>query len=311
MHFCDNMIEDLRNGNGIRAWKDRKGMNRRKKKERVAPMKRKQNVIRIEDRVRGHALVRPAAIFGIFGVLCILYCLSIRLFMGYGSNFYLIWGALGVGFGIISLFCAKPALRNKLPKWMLKAFWICFGIGLAIFVIVEGLVLSRCNATAKDGADVLIVLGAQWKPEGPSVVLRYRLDKAVHYLKVNRDTKVIVTGGQGANEPIAEADGMYDYLVEHGIDGSRILKENRSVNTYENLRFSSELCDVQKDDVVIVTNDFHVFRAEKLARGQGYQHVQGLAADSYLPMQAHNLFREFFGVIKDFLMGNLVYWEHD
>lgn len=282
-----------------------------KKKKKSAPMKLHKNVIRLEDRGRERVLKKGAAWFGILGFLCILYCACIRLFFGYGTNFYLIWGAIGVVFGGISLLCAKPALRRKIPLGLMRAFWVCFAVGLGIFVLVEGLILSREYANAKDGADVLIVLGAQWKTTGPSEVLRYRLDKAVHYLKVNRETKVIVSGGQGANEPVSEADGMYAYLVEHGIDGSRIIKEDQSSNTYENLKFSAALFDKQNESVVIVTNGFHVFRAEKLAKAQGYVNVQGLAADSFPPMEAHNLLREFFGVVKDFFMGNLVYWERE
>ena len=102
---------------------------------------------------------------------------------------------------------------------------------------------------------------------------------------------------------------MYDYLVAQGIDASRILKEDQSGNTYENLSKSGLMINKSESFVVIVTNNFHAFRAEKLAKAQGYRHVELLAADSYPPMQVHNLFREFFGVMKDFLMGNLTSWE--
>lgn len=279
------------------------------RKKKMAPLQEHENVIRIHDHVRGQSLKRGAAVFGILGTACILYCLSIGLFMGHGTWFFLIWGVIGAAFGLISLLCAKPAMRGKIPLWLMRAFWICFGIGLAIFLGVEGLIFSRCGANGEDGADYLIVLGAQWNQGGPGKVLWYRLDQAMHYLKVNRQTKVIVSGGQGYNEPISEAQGMRDYLVEHGIDAQRIIMEDRSTNTYENLKFSAEFLDKEKDHVVIVTNNFHVFRAENLAKGQGYRHAVGLAADSYLPMQAHNLLREFFGVTKDFLLGNFVNWD--
>ena len=283
----------------------------KRKKEKFVPMKKSEKIIRLKDRGRERVLKRGAIFFGVLGVLCVLYCAAIGLCLGYGSYFFLIWGVMGVGCGLISLLCAKPAIRRKIPLWIIRTFWVLFGIGLGIFLLVEGLILSRCYAPAKDGADYLIILGAQLKPEGPSVVLRYRLDEAIKYLKVNRETIVIVSGGQGANEPISEAQGMYDYLVERGVDASRIIKEDKSTSTHENLKFSGELFDKTESEVVIVTNDFHVFRAEKLARAQGYQHVQGLAADSYPPMQVHNLLREFFGVTKDFLMGNMVYWERE
>ena len=81
--------------------------------------------------------------------------------------------------------------------------------------------------------------------------------------------------------------------------------EEKSTNTCENLVFSAELLDKEKDRVVLVTNNFHMFRAGKIAGRQGYQHVEGLAAGSYPGMLLNNLLREFFGVVKDFLVGNL------
>ena len=154
-------------------------------------------------------------------------------------------------------------------------------------------------------AEYLIVLGARWKSAGPGEVLRRRLDKAVSYLEQNPDTRVIVSGGQGDNEAISEAEGMRGYLLQAGIEESRILVEDASSNTYENLVFSGELLDRENDKVVIVTNNFHVFRALSIAKKQGYHKAEGLAASSVLGMGPNNLLREFLGVLKDFWVGNL------
>lgn len=280
-----------------------------RRKDRLIPIEKHKRVIRLEDRGKERELKFGKLLFGILAVLCVLYCAGIGLFMGYGTSFFLIWAVMGLGFGIISLFCARPALRRKIPAVWLRLFWICFGIGLAVFLLVEGLVLSGCSAEGVENADYVIVLGAQWRSSGPSRVLKYRLDSAVDYLRRNPDTRVIVSGGQGSNEPMAEGDGMREYLLQAGIEEGRILVENTSVNTYENLRNSGELLDKENAGVVIITNDFHVFRAVRLAKAQGYRKVWGLAAGSYAPMQVHNLFREFFGVVKDFLMGNLTSWD--
>jgi uncharacterized SAM-binding protein YcdF (DUF218 family) len=169
---------------------------------------------------------------------------------------------------------------------------------------VEGLILSEFGSKAAPGADYVIVLGAQWKSHGPSYVLKKRLDKAVDYLLDNPETQVIVTGGQGGNEHITEAEGMYGYLVEAGIEAARIHQEDQATNTVENLVLSSAFLDKEMDKVVLVTNNFHMFRALRLAKGQGYQQVEGLAAGSYPGMLPNNLLREFFGVGKDFLVGN-------
>ena len=152
---------------------------------------------------------------------------------------------------------------------------------------------------------IMIVLGAQMKPDGPSRVLQYRLDAAYDYLVENPDTKVIVSGGQGSDEMISEAQGMYDYLAGRGIEKERIIREDRSVNTVQNLKYSAEFLDREQDSVCIVSNNFHMFRARRLAEKLGYQKVCGLAAKGDPVLMANNMLREFFGVMKDFTYGNL------
>ena len=151
----------------------------------------------------------------------------------------------------------------------------------------------------------IIVLGAQMYESGPSLTLQSRLDSAYAYLSENEETLCIVSGGQGSNEPCTEAEGMQDYLVKRGIDRERIILEDASENTIENIRNSMEIMDPKQDTVGIVTSDFHVFRSLHIAKKQGIENVCGIAAESpriYLP---NNMFREFFGIIKDALKGHL------
>ena len=143
------------------------------------------------------------------------------------------------------------------------------------------------------------------REDGPSVVLRYRLDTAISYLNENPNTICIVSGGQGFNEPFSEAEGMADYLIENGIEKSRILLEDESTNTLENIRNSKALMESSYNGVGIVTNNFHVFRAVQLAKAQGLENVCGIAADSskiYLP---NNVLRECCGILKDWLLNNI------
>ena len=111
---------------------------------------------------------------------------------------------------------------------------------------------------------------------------------------------------QGANEPHSEAQGMYDYLVKKGIDKERIIMEDRSTNTSENIAFSSVFLDMENDRVGIVTNNFHVFRGVHLAKHQGIRYVCGIAAPSDIYFLLNNMIREFFGILKDLVCGNLI-----
>ena len=98
---------------------------------------------------------------------------------------------------------------------------------------------------------------------------------------------------------------MYDYLVEKGVAAERILREDQSRNTSQNIEFSSAFLDKENDSVGIVTNNFHIFRATHIAKKSGYLQVCGIAAPSELSMQGNNMLREFLGVMKDFLAGNI------
>ena len=246
-----------------------------------------------------------AGIFGILGALCFLYCLSIGLFVNFGSRFFLIWGVLGVFFGFLSLLFCRRDWLDKIPFLPKMGAVILFAAGSLLFVLVESFILSGFHSKASAGADYVLVLGAQWKENGPSYVLQKRLEKALEYLEENPQTKVIVTGGQGANEPVSEGEGMRGWFLDAGIESERILTEKESVNTYENIIFSGELFDRAEERVVLVTSNFHVFRAVQIAQKQGYAHVEGLAANSYAAMLPNNMLREFFGVVKDFIVGNL------
>lgn len=241
----------------------------------------------------------------IAGVVCIVYCAMLGLFMGHGTNFFLIWGVLGVAFCVFGLLWKKGLLR-MLPNGLKIALLILFSVGALVFLIVEGCIFSGFSAKTQEELDYLVVLGAQLKESGPSRVLQKRLDKACEYLIEHEDTMVIVSGGQGPDEPDTEAEGMYQYLVKKGIKPERIIKEDKSRNTVQNIEFSAEFLDEATDKVGIVSNNFHIFRAVGLARHAGYEKVYGLAAPSELPHLPNNLLREFFGVMKDFVMGNLM-----
>lgn len=244
-------------------------------------------------------------LFIVFGIIFIGYFLCIQFFAGHGTNFYMIWLLAGVLFILAGICMRKGIVLFHIPVFIKRTLLLGIAFLGILFVIAEGFIISGFTAKGEKGLDYIIVLGAQIKANGPSKVLKLRLDKAYDYLVENPDTQVIVSGGQGSNEPVSEAEGMYDYLVSKGIAAERIIKEDESKNTYQNLKFSGEYLDKERDSVGIVTNNFHVFRAMQLAKKGGYEHVSGIAAEAELSMQANNMLREFLGVMKDWLFGNM------
>lgn len=277
----------------------------RREKQKLIPFEKSKKDIDQEQRGKTKRGIPPVAVFfWILGACCILYCMGVA-FVGFGTYFFLVWGLLGVLSLLVGTFLSSRERVIRLPMWLRITVSVLFLTGVILFCTVEGMILTKFNEKPQPGADYLIILGAQWKPEGPSEVLRRRMDKAVEYLKENPDTIVIVSGGQGSNELMSEAAGMRQYLVNAGISDEKILVEDASTNTMENLVFSGRLLDKENDRVVITTNNFHVFRALKIAKKQGYANAEGMAASSVAGLMPNNLLREFLGVVKDFLMGNL------
>lgn len=277
----------------------------RRDKDKLIPFEKSKKVIYLDRRGKVERGVPLSAVFfWILGACCILYCIGVAV-VGFGTYFFLVWGALGLISLLVGFFLSDRERVRRLPKWLRVIVFLLFLTGLGLFCTIEGLIFSEYNAVPKSGADYMIVLGAQWKPEGPSEVLRRRLDKAAEYLNANPDTVVIVSGGQGSDEPISEAAGMRQYLANAGISDERILMEDKSTSTRENLMFSSSLLDKENDRVVIVSNNFHMFRALRLAKKQGYQNVEGLAASAVMALVPNNLLREFLCVLYEFVEGTL------
>ena len=233
----------------------------------------------------------------IAGLFCIGYCILVSM-ANSGSRFYLLWAAGG----ILLLGMAFLVHFGIVPR---KFFLAAILADAVLFLIVECCVLSGYREHGRPGLDYIIVLGAQVKPEGPSAVLQYRLDAAFDYLTENEDTVCILSGGQGRNEPCTEAEGMYRYLADKGIAPGRLVKEERSTDTSENIAFSVELMGRSDASVGIVTNNFHVFRGVRLAKSAGIEDVCGISAHSDPLFLLNNMVREFFGIGKDLICGNL------
>lgn len=160
---------------------------------------------------------------------------------------------------------AKPAKRLLLAL---------FGIGVLGFFVMEAQVLAGPGKRAEEtDVSCVVVLGAGIDGTQPSLTLKSRLDAALAYIEDKPDVPVIVSGCRGVNEEISEAECMYRYLTEHGVDGARIWKEEQASSTRTNFTYSLALMrerGIEKDEpFAVVTSDYHAARARFLARGAG------------------------------------------
>lgn len=142
-----------------------------------------------------------------------------------------------------------------------------------VYIAVSVVMLRAAKAPSAGDARVLLVLGARMRNGKPGKVMRSRLDKAIEILNKNENAVCVLTGGRlNPNEP-AEAEVMRDYLLAHGIDGSRLLTEANSTTTYENMSMSRAILEREGlgCSVGIVTNGFHQFRAQRIAKASGLE----------------------------------------
>ncbi len=232
------------------------------------------------------------------GILCLLYFIILLLYSGFTSAFYLIWPAMAAGFLILG-FLFHHGFFTRLPGAARTGLLIFCAASFLFFAGVEGMILRNAVQTPVLGLDYAIVLGAHVRSTGPSRALALRLDRAYEYAIENPDTILIVSGGQGSNEPCTEASSMKSYLMDKGLPEDRILMEDESTNTRENLIFSARLIP-DGASVGIISNGFHICRALHLAETLGYKNAAGIPAKGDLITQPANLLREFFAVVKDF-----------
>lgn len=195
---------------------------------------------------------------------------------------------------------------RRWPRWA-KALLALIGAGILSFAILLGLVLNGSYDHISGNPQVMIILGCQVRQDGPSILLRDRLDEALSYLEDHPDMTVVVSGGQGDDEPTTEAQAMADYLVENGIEEENILLEGESHNTIQNFKYSKALLAQENIDdsqgVLVVSNGFHLTRARMLAERAGFDNVSTLAApESHMPSRLHMYIREPMALVKSFLL---------
>lgn len=240
-------------------------------------------------------------LFLFLGIISLLYYIVCIAYAGLGLSFAWIWP-------LLSIFCFIRCrmLTRKLhgetkwhpPKWLVNIYRICLAVGITVFVLIESQVILSMNTKPQENLDYVMVLGAGIRGTTPTRPLRLRIQTAYDYMMNNPDTILIASGGQGNDEQISEAACIRNTLVEMGLDESRILIEDKSRDTIENIRNSYELIPDKDSEVGIVTNSFHIWRSVSIARSEGYDHVSGVPAKTLMPVGIHYVVREFFGYLK-------------
>ena len=203
----------------------------------------------------------------------------------------------------------RPYEGRRSPLWP-KALLALVLAGIVIFGGLFGAVMYGAYDHISGNPDIMVILGCQVKPWGPSVLLQDRLDKALDYLEGHPEVQIVVSGGQGPDEPTTEAQAMRDYLVAHGIEAEQIWLEDQSHNTWQNIRYTLALLDEEGVDpnepVLLVSSGFHLTRARMLwdrAAGEGSHPLSTLAAPcTHVPSRLKMYIREPLALVKSFIV---------
>ena len=191
-------------------------------------------------------------------------------------------------------------LRDNTPGRVIVnivGFMIIFAVAMAFII---SFFMLKAAKTIPVGDETLIVLGCKVKGTSTSLMLTERLNAAKEYLDEHENTVCILSGGKGPDEGISEAQCMYNYLTEHGISSERLIMEDKSTSTRENLQYSLDIInnnDLNKD-VALVTNEFHEYRAFKIAEKLNIKPA-AVPAHTHWWLFSTYFVREWYGVIYE------------
>lgn len=187
-------------------------------------------------------------------------------------------------------------INNSIP--FLFSVCITYLECILIGTVIIGLVSAK--HTPKGNKDYIIILGCKIKEDGTLFpLLKSRVDKAIEFAntqkkKTGKNIIFVPSGGKGNDEIISEAEAMKNYLLEQGINKKNIIIENKSKNTFENIKFSNEIIKDKTDEksIVFCTSNYHVFRVGNIASSQGF-YVDGIGAKTKTYYWINAFIREF------------------
>lgn len=189
-----------------------------------------------------------------------------------------------------------------LQKMILLACLLVVAVGIFGWWRTGKWIEAGMEPVADGTNDYAVVLGAKVKQDSLSLSLRYRLDAALAYANENPHVTLILSGGQGSDEPMSEAEAMRRFLTDNGIEESRLIVEDASTSTYENLLYSKKLLPSDVDSITIISSDFHLARAQRIAEILDLK-SDVVAAKTPKVVESKSVLRERLALVKTVVVG--------
>ncbi|MBQ8769130.1 MAG: YdcF family protein [Oscillospiraceae bacterium] len=214
--------------------------------------------------------------------------------------------ALSVCYILIGMLKQQRRMVAKMLKTVLSTI-LC--IGILIFAVTEAIVLRASTGDPEKSCRYVIVLGARVQDTSPSISLSERIDAAYDYLTQNPEAIAVLSGGQGEDEGISEAQCMFTELTAMGIPEDRLWLEDKSTSTWENLNFSlaiiEEKTGTRPEQIGILSSEYHLYRAGLFAEDCGFEAVGIPARTQRFTIRLNYFLREVAGVWHYLILGGL------
>ena len=245
----------------------------------------------------------------IIGILILLNSSIVLLYLGIfdaGVLLAFVLGILFVTYPLYKILKKDSTVKNNI---ILKVITVFVTIGFIAFLLIEAIIVIYPLSVQKNSYEVnnIIVLGCGIHKNGqPTLTLKYRLDKCLQYVGENKYEYIVVSGGKGSNEPMAEAVAMKGYLVDSRVTKAKIIVEDKSTSTLENFIFTKNILNeknIYSEDIVVITNNFHMFRSMLLAKRTGFN-ASPLSCKTPSILLVSTYLREFMAMTKSFIFDN-------
>lgn len=251
---------------------------------------------------------------GIRRILALLICAALS-----GLAFFLKFCIPGYSFSALVCICLiaiilfytfMPLVGLKLPvfaRLTTRIFTTVLIIGLLVVGATEAVIIHKSFGDPEQRVDYVVVLGAKVNKHGPSVSLWDRICGAYEYAESHPNTILILSGGQGTDEPITEAECMHRELMGLGIHPKRLRIEDEATSTWENLKFSLDLIEeetgVRPEKIGVLSSEYHLFRASLFAKACDVEFVGIPARTSRWGQRINHFMREVAGVWHYLILG--------
>lgn len=246
-------------------------------------------------------------LFLLASLACFVYYFANGFLIRFGQSLLWLWPLFGLAFLFRFLMVGRMIRTGRpspITRAVLKTGRALIAVMLVFFIAVEGLILTGAFASPEPDLDYIVVLGAKVNGTQPSGALRNRIQVASEYLKDNPETVCVASGGKGADEGISEAECILRGLVSRGISEERVILEDKSTSTVENIRYTLEkIGDPENVRIGVVTNNFHMYRAMKIANSQMSGAFSAIPVATSAFSFPHYMLREFAAVVVGAITG--------